>query len=68
MIIIPIGIFCDWQVSEKDTAEVSALTCSKNRRVAMETINMETIIILMLVAFIAGLMLGVSLARPTITR
>ena len=34
----------------------------------METINMETIIILMLIAFIAGLMLGVSLARPTITR
>jgi len=34
----------------------------------MEGISMETVMILMLIAFIAGLMLGVSLARPIITR
>jgi hypothetical protein len=32
----------------------------------MEGVTMETIIILMLIAFIAGMMLGVSMARPQI--
>jgi len=33
-----------------------------------EIINMETIIILMLIAFIGGLVMGVALARPNSTR
>ena len=34
----------------------------------MNSVPVDTLIILVLIAFIFGLMLGVSLARPTITR
>jgi hypothetical protein len=33
----------------------------------MEGIDMQTVIILMLIAFIFGMMLGVSMSRPNIT-
>ena len=47
---------------------VAANESKENRWTNMETITMETVIILVLIAFIAGMMLGVSLARPTFTR